>query len=133
MNIPTTKNTTLITNITIHGSPQILASAMNRDENHVEEPPVARRSLSPLHRASVGRPESLTPLPGGFIGDDYSTLSQQILDMTKTQAEPMIEPGGLADDRTIKWLPLIELETPANTVYPIQCLVRYPCSTAYEL
>ncbi len=80
------------------GSPQILASALNRDENFVEEPRVAKCSLSSLHRSGVRRPEFPAPLPDALIGDDYPTLSEQILDITKAQAESMIEPNGLDDD-----------------------------------
>jgi hypothetical protein len=84
--------------ILIHSSPQILASALNRDEDLVEEPRVAKCSLSSLHRSGVRRAEFPAPLPDGLIGDDYPTLSEPILDITKAEAESMIEPNGLADD-----------------------------------
>ena len=84
--------------ILIYSSPQILASALNRDENLVEEPRVAKYSLPSLHRAGVGRPEFPTPLPDGFVGDGYPTLRKQVLDITIAQAESVIEPDGLADN-----------------------------------
>jgi hypothetical protein len=71
--------------ILIDSSPQVLASTLNRDKYLIEEPRVAKCSLSSLHRSGVGRPEFPTPLPDGFIGDDYPTLSEQVLDITKAQ------------------------------------------------
>ena len=96
--------------ILVDSSPQILASALNRDENLIEEPRVAKCSLSSPHRSRVRRTEFPAPLPDGLIGDDYPTLSEQILDITKAQSESVIEPNGLADDlRRVAVAPIRDL------------------------
>jgi hypothetical protein len=46
----------------------------------------------------VGRPELAAPEADGFVTDLNATLSEQLLDITLAQVEPVVEPDGVADD-----------------------------------
>jgi hypothetical protein len=44
------------------------------------------------------RPKLLTPLPNRFICDGDATFGKQFFDLSEAEAEPMVEPHGVADD-----------------------------------
>src|SRR5436190_1996163 len=46
----------------------------------------------------------LHPAPDGFVRDIYAALSQQLLDIPKTQGEAEIEPHSVLDD--LGWKPV---------------------------
>ena len=52
---------------------------------------------------SIGAPsytdESIAPSPHCLIGDDYAPLSQKQLDVTQAEAEYVIQPHSMANDR----------------------------------
>jgi hypothetical protein len=64
--------------VLIHGSPQILLSAIDSNEDLIQVPVVAQSSLSSLQFPSIVRTELLTPLPDRLIGHDDSTLGKEI-------------------------------------------------------
>lgn len=67
-------------------------------------------SLPSLHRPGVGWPNFLTPLPDGFVGDDYPARIEQILDIAIAQIESVIVPDGVADDcRRVRVAPVRDL------------------------
>jgi hypothetical protein len=84
--------------VLIHGSPQILLSAVDSNEDLIQVPVVAQSSLSSLQFASIVRTELLTPLPDRLIGHDDSALGEEILDISEAQAEAMVSPNCIADD-----------------------------------
>jgi hypothetical protein len=43
-------------------------------------------------------PNFLAPAPNGLIGDNNTPLSQQELDISKAEAEHVVQPDGMADD-----------------------------------
>ena len=40
----------------------------------------------------------MTPLPGGFIGDDNAPLREQVSDVPEAESEPKVQPHRVADD-----------------------------------
>ena len=86
--------------VLIDGTPQVLLLAIESpDEDLVQMPVVAKPSLSSLQFPGIVRTELLTPAPDGLIGHDDSPLGEKILDISKAQAEPMVSPDRIADDR----------------------------------
>lgn len=61
-------------------------------------PGIAKATLTPLQISGIARTELLTPDSNRFIRDDDSAFGQKILNISKTQAETMINPNGVADD-----------------------------------
>src|SRR5215475_3108576 len=84
--------------VLIHGSPQILLSAVDSNEDLIQVPVVAQSSLLSLQFPSIVRTELLTPLPDRFIGYDDSAFGEEILDISDAQAEAMVSPHCIADD-----------------------------------
>jgi hypothetical protein len=60
--------------VLINGTPEILSSTLDRDEDFVEMPRVAQTALSPLRAASVFRAELETPQTNGFVGNCDAAL-----------------------------------------------------------
>ena len=60
--------------VLIYGTPEILSSTLDRDEDFVEMPRVAQTALSPLHATNVFRAELETPQANGFVGNCDAAL-----------------------------------------------------------
>jgi hypothetical protein len=75
--------------VLIQAAPEVDALATDRDQYLVEKPGVAEATHTCLQRAGVCPSELRAPLPDGFVGDAGSPLGQQVLDVTKAQAEAM--------------------------------------------
>jgi len=84
--------------ILINGTPEILSSTLDRDEDFVEMPRVAQTALPPLDSPGVFRAELGAPLTDGFIRDRYAALSKEIFNISKAHAEAVVEPDAVADD-----------------------------------
>ena len=89
-----------IDNITIliHCPPQVVAFASDRDKSFIDVPDVSEPSLFPAQRPSIGRPKLETPISNGLVRDGDTTLSKQFFYIAKAEAEPMVEPDGMADN-----------------------------------
>jgi hypothetical protein len=62
-------------------------------------PEKAAGSTNPPRPAPPAQsPHAAHPAPNGLVGDHNAALRQQILDVTKAQREPEIEPDRLSDD-----------------------------------
>jgi hypothetical protein len=62
--------------------------------------------------SSIVGPKLLTPWPNRFIRDGDPTFGEEFFDFTKAEAEPMVEPDGVADNfrgKTVRgfggWIP----------------------------
>jgi len=84
--------------ILIDGSPQIEVPTLDGDEEFIDVPDVTQSSLFPTQSSGVGRSEFLTPVSDRFVGDDDSSLGEQVFYVSKAQGEPMVEPNSVADD-----------------------------------
>ena len=58
----------------------------------------------PLRPAGILRAERPAPVADGLVGDGDSTLRQEVLDVSEAQAEPVVQPDGVADD--LGWEPM---------------------------
>src|SRR5262245_32257279 len=98
---------------------------MDRQEDLVQVPCVARLRTPPLQPIGVVLPTRPTPLPERFVGHCDAAFEQEFFHITVAQGEAIIEPDSVADDFARKavvlvafagggrghvWLPLLEFE-----------------------
>ena len=84
--------------VLIHGTPQILLSTVDSDEEFVQIPGVTEAALFPLKTSGIVGSEFPAPLPDSFIRNNDSAFGQKIFNITEAQTEAMIDPYGVADN-----------------------------------
>jgi len=84
--------------VLINGTPEVLSSTLDRDEDFVEMPRVAQATLAPLEGPGAVGIELESPQTNGFVGNCDSALLEEVLDVPKAHAEAVVEPDGVADD-----------------------------------
>ena len=77
-------------------SPQILLATIDRDEELVEVPRVAKPTAPVPESSGVGTTEGATPLPNGLVGDRHAAVREEVFDIPETQAEAKVEPAAWA-------------------------------------
>jgi hypothetical protein len=90
--------------ILIHGPPQPVLLARDRDDDLVEVPDVAAAWRLAPETASVRRPELQSPAADRLIGHDDAALEQHFLDQPQAQREPKVQPDRVGDD--LGWKPV---------------------------
>jgi len=90
--------------ILIDGPPEIVALALDVDEDFVQVPDV---SQSTLELSCVLGPELPAPLPDGLIGDDDSAFRQEFFDVAEAQTESVILSEGVIDDLRCEAVPVV--------------------------
>jgi len=68
------------------------------DDDFIEMPFVARPGPAPAQPVGVDLPERHALLPDGFVADHDAALQHQLLDLTKAQREPVLQPHAVRDD-----------------------------------
>ena len=84
--------------VLIHGTPQIVLHTLDPDEHLIEVPLVTGPRTAAAQAAGKTLAEFLAPTPNGLIGDGDTTLGQQELNISKTEAEHVIQPDSMADE-----------------------------------
>ncbi len=84
--------------ILVNRPPEIPTPALNLHKQLVEIPGVAQAPSPSPQRPRVRRTKGSTPLSNRLIGHGDPTLREQVLGIAETQAEPVIQPHGVADD-----------------------------------
>ena len=77
--------------VLVHRSPEVLSLTPDRHEQFIQVPGVTHSTPSAAKRPSVVGPERLTPLPNRLVGDRDTPLSEQVLNIAETQAEPVAQ------------------------------------------
>ena len=77
----------------VHGPPQILQPPLNLHENLVQIPRVAHAVPAVPQPTGVVEPERQTPLSNRLILHGDAAFGEQILDISETEAEAVVEPG----------------------------------------
>ena len=90
--------------VLVDGTPEILTLALDADEELVQVPRIAQSPFSPPQCPRVLGADLSAPVANALVGDGDSTLRQEILDVSEAQAEPVIQPDGVADD--LGWEPV---------------------------
>ena len=84
--------------VLIDRAPQVVDRAVDADEDLVEVPFVAGPGLAPAQPVGVELPKLRSPLPDRLVTDRNATRKHQLLDLTKAQREPVIQPHAVGDD-----------------------------------
>src|SRR5262245_3216585 len=71
---------------------------LDHQKHPVHMPFVARARPSPPQPARIRLTKFATPLADRLVGHDHATFKHQLFDIPKAQAEPEVEPDGVADD-----------------------------------
>ena len=79
-------------------APQVMMLAFDGQHHLVQIPFVAALGLVPPQGNGIGLPELQGPLPDGFVGDEDSPASHQLLDVAKAQRKSKVQPHDMADD-----------------------------------
>ncbi len=82
----------------IHRPPEIVTLALNRQKHLIHVPLVAGPSASAPELIGILLAKLAAPLADRLIGHDDSAFKQELFDIAKTQAEPEVQPYGMADD-----------------------------------
>ena len=69
--------------VLVDGPPQILPTAVDRQEHLVEMPLVAGSGLAAAQAGRVDGSELGAPLPDRLVGDDHAADHHELLDLTK--------------------------------------------------
>ena len=96
--------------VRVDGPPQILPTAVDRQEHLVEMPRVAGSGLAAAQPAGVFRPELDTLLPDRLVGDDHAADQHELLDLTEAQREAVMQPYAVRDD--LRRIPVTFCTTP---------------------
>ena len=72
--------------------------AVDVDEDFIDVEGIAVTSVFPFQPPGVKSTELDAPQADRFSADSYATLSKEILDVSVTQVEAIVEPDGVADD-----------------------------------
>lgn len=85
--------------ILINRPPQVVDLPVDFEKDLIQMPFVSQLAATFFQHMSIRLPKFQTPLPKRFMGDNYSTLSHYLFNITKTEREAEIEPDSVADDR----------------------------------
>jgi hypothetical protein len=95
--------------ILIHGPPQIVTSALDREKDFIQVPRVPRSGTAAPQLIGMGLPECPAPIPHGFIGQADTAFYHQLLDISIAQAEAKVEPDTMVYDLSRGPMPRIRV------------------------
>ena len=84
--------------VLIHGPPQILPLSVDRDENFVQEPCISESTLASFQTLYIVETALRAPPSDCFLGHHDSAFGEQILDISETDAESVVQPDCMTDD-----------------------------------
>jgi hypothetical protein len=87
--------------VLINGPPEVVQFASDADKHLIEKPLVSGFRSAPLERVGVGAPKTQAPLADDLIADHDPSGREDQLDLSKAQAEAVIQPDRLVDD--VSW------------------------------
>ena len=84
--------------VLIYCPPPIMPLAFDGQQHLIHMPLVPGPGASPPELIGILLPELAAPFADRLVGHDDSAFKQQLFDITKTQAEPNVQPHGMADN-----------------------------------
>ena len=84
--------------VLINGSPQPVAFATDPQRHLVQMPLVASSCSSSTQPCGEGGSELGAPLADGLMADLDPAFGEEILNITKAEMEPKVQPDGVSDD-----------------------------------
>ena len=84
--------------VLVYRPPQVLLTTVQRDEQLIEVPRVPEAPTPVPEPSGIRAAERATPPSDRLVGDCDAPLGQEVLDVTKTEAEAKVQPDGVRDD-----------------------------------
>jgi hypothetical protein len=84
--------------VLVNGAPQVVTLAVNREEDLIEMPRVARSGTLPPELMGILLTKFPALLPDGFIGHADSAFEEELFDIAVAEAAAKIQPHRMADD-----------------------------------
>ncbi len=79
--------------VQVNGAPEVGSLALDRQENLVQMPFIARLRTSSTKFVGTLLPDRAPPAPYRFIAEHDATRCHQLFDIAKTQGESEVEPN----------------------------------------
>jgi hypothetical protein len=95
--------------VLVDGAPQVVAFALDREEDLIEGLLVARSGTPAAELMGVNPSEFPAPIPHRFIRQDDATFGHQLFHVAVAEAEAEIHPDTVADDLGREPLALIQV------------------------
>ena len=80
--------------VLVHGAPKVLPFTVDPDENFVEEPCISKPTLASLQTPDILETELPAPPSDCLLGHYDSPFGKQVLDISETDTESVVEPDG---------------------------------------
>ena len=93
--------------VLVHCAPEIMQHAIDPNEHLVEVPCVPGPGSPPPEPSGEVRTKLPAPVSDALVGDEHAALGQDQLDIPQTEAEYVIQLGGVADDLGREAMPRI--------------------------
>ena len=84
--------------ILVNRPPQVLRPALHPHEQLIEIPRISLAPPPPPQPSRILQPERQAPLADRLVRDVDAALGEEVLDVPKTEAEPMVQPHRVTDD-----------------------------------
>lgn len=84
--------------ILVDRPPEIETFSPDSDKELVQMPDVAQPALPVPHPSSVSRPELEAPVSDRLVRHDDPPFRQEVLNVSETEGESVVEPHGVTDD-----------------------------------
>jgi hypothetical protein len=84
--------------VLVHSTPEIVLHALDPHEHLIEVPLVTRSRTTAAQAVCEGLAKLLAPASNGLIRDCDAPLGQQEFNVSKAEAEHVIQPDRMADD-----------------------------------
>jgi hypothetical protein len=84
--------------VLVDGPQELVPHSSYLHEDLVQVPDVALSALATSEDSAARGPELPTPLLVGLVGDEDSTLRQELLDIARAQTESVLQPNGMTVD-----------------------------------
>jgi hypothetical protein len=84
--------------VLIHGPPEIVAGAPDRQKDLIQVPLIPKLEPSVAQLIGIHLAKLPAPFPDRFISDDDATGEEELFDVTVAETKAEIEPDAMADD-----------------------------------
>ena len=102
--------------VLVDGPPQVVLFPADLHEHFIQKVSIAKSTMSTSQTSGKFRTEFIDPKSYRFVTDGDISLGWQILDISSTEIEAVVEPDCLLDDR--RWEPMALVDAFHSTMLP---------------
>jgi len=88
--------------VLIHGTPKVVQHAVQANKNLFQMLGISGPRPAPTQSSGKLSTEFAAPMADAFVGDHDAALGQDQLDVAQAEAEEVVQPHGVVDDRSRK-------------------------------